>query len=174
MVKKRILAFLLILVIALGGFYFKNKNAAPKGPVQYYMSYIPESSSEPAPQNSIKFDGCGPEYLVLIPSLNATSGSLKEALNELFTIDSFDFDGSSLVNPLYNSNAQVEVENTQDKLIVDINGSIISSGTCDDPRIIAQIEETVKHYALDKPYSIRLNGSESEWSCYGDMSGECK
>ena len=53
-----------------------------------------------------------------------------------------------------------------------ISGEANSPGTCADPRIKEQIEATVRQYSPD--YKIFLNGTEANWRCLGDMSGECK
>jgi hypothetical protein len=53
-----------------------------------------------------------------------------------------------------------------------LKGQPLSGGTCDDPRIKTQVEATVAR--LKPSYKIYLNGSESEWRCIGNMSGECK
>ncbi|OIO51553.1 hypothetical protein COY93_00595 [Candidatus Uhrbacteria bacterium CG_4_10_14_0_8_um_filter_58_22] len=53
-----------------------------------------------------------------------------------------------------------------------ISGEANSPGTCADPRIKEQIEATVRQYSPD--YKIFLNGTEANWRCLGDLSGECK
>lgn len=84
----------------------------------------------------------------------------------------------STIEQTYNSTWQsslvVEsVRPTSDGPIeVRLTGLPLSGGTCDDPRIKAQVEYTVSQYWPD--YRILLNGSESAWRCIGDMSGLCK
>lgn len=166
------------MVIVLGGavyasFYFNSMNQDANGTIEYYMAYTPPSSSAPQPPNSKPILGCGTEYAVRVESVNGTTGGLAEALNELFTIDNLDYDGTDYVNTLYQSDANVSVTETAGQVTVDIVGQILSGGTCDDPRIMSQIDETVAYYANGTPYTIKLNGDEQAWACFGDMSGNC-
>ena len=58
------------------------------------------------------------------------------------------------------------------KRIVDLEGEPVSSGTCESPRIISQIEETVALYS--NSFEIRLNGSAKDWRCLFDESDLCE
>jgi hypothetical protein len=53
-----------------------------------------------------------------------------------------------------------------------LSGDLVSGGACDVPRVKAQVEETVRLYS--PVFKIYLNGSESAWRCFGDMSGQCE
>lgn len=55
---------------------------------------------------------------------------------------------------------------------IQLEGTFNSGGTCDDPRIKAQVEETIRHFYPN--FKIILNGSETAWNCIGDMSGLCE
>jgi hypothetical protein len=172
--KNRYLVLLLLLLVLLGATYVISFKKDLAKVVEYYMVYIPESEDEVAPQDSILIEGCGTEYLVKVASNNATKGGLQESLTELLAIDSADYDGTDYMNALALSDGTVNVTETTDLLQIDITGKLMSAGSCDDPRLTAQVERTIELYALDKPYEIRLNGSNTNWKCFGDMSGECQ
>jgi len=55
--------------------------------------------------------------------------------------------------------------------VLEFTGEPKSSGTCESPRIKAQIEETAALYSNN--FEIRLNGSEADWRCLFDESGQC-
>jgi hypothetical protein len=102
---------------------------------------------------------------------DATDDPAYDALATLFAVT--DSTVSDLHNSVWESDLSVEkVKGVgQDKVEVHINGEIVSNGVCDDPRIKEQVEATVRQYYPD--YTIFLNGSESEWDCFGDGSGLC-
>lgn len=68
--------------------------------------------------------------------------------------------GSGLTNSLYQSELVVtEVSISGDTVTVDLSGTPISSGTCDDPRIIAQLENTALANAGVYTAEILLDGT---------------
>lgn len=103
----------------------------------------------PAGQSGgIEFPGCGE---VLIEDSVSVSGagavgdpSLVEAgLQALFAERSFDVGSDGLMNALYQSELTVQdVTIDGDTVIVDLTGQPMSAGTCADPQIIAQLENT--------------------------------
>src|SRR5690606_18897422 len=106
--------------------------------------------------------------------LTKTQSDLAEALVQLITIKETAYFDQGLRNAVAPSAPTIRLTNIRyegDTRVIEFEGQFISAGTCDDPRIKAQIEETVKLYA-DK-YEIRLNGKESEWRCLFDQSGLC-
>lgn len=77
-------------------------------------------------------------------------------------------------NALWQSGLYVEKMASNDGVTQEVwlKGTTASGGVCDDPRIKAQIEYTIKRF---KPkYKIYYNGTEANYRCLGDMSGECK
>lgn len=108
---------------------------------------------------AMPIEGCGVEYLVKMPLANST---LKNTLEALFA------NKDPEVSALYNSNLQVEIIQNQ----IDLQGELISNGTCDVPRITNQITMTIEQFTSD--YTVTLNGSETAFKCFGDESGMCK
>ena len=56
---------------------------------------------------------------------------------------------------------------------VDLTGKLMSAGTCATPRVKEQIIQTINKYTNTQKIIITLNGSETEWKCWGDESGLC-
>lgn len=102
----------------------------------------------------------------------ATDSVLHDALITLFSVKDTNY--NSLLNALGNSTLAVDKIQSNDGVTTEVwlKGSLVSGGACDDPRLKGQIEHTIKRF---KPkYKIFLNGNETNWRCFGDMSGECK
>lgn len=55
--------------------------------------------------------------------------------------------------------------------VVALKGQFVPAGECDDPRIKEQVERTIGQFGK---FRIVLNGSDSAWRCFGDLSGQCK
>jgi hypothetical protein len=102
----------------------------------------------------------------------ATENVAYDALATLFSARDSNVQG--LYNPLWESTLKVkEVQLTPDSIaIVKLEGQLLSAGECDDPRLKEQVEATVRQYW--PKYQILLNGSEAEWRCIGNLSGQCK
>lgn len=126
--------------------------------------------------------GCGDSTVLVtreIPedSSNFESERIQLALEALFAVEGQNYGESGLYNALYQSDLTVEsvdwVQSNDDpkEITVALTGSIASGGTCDDPRIVAQIEETVKGNAsAEATITITLNGKDL--ATYFDMSGQ--
>lgn len=101
-----------------------------------------------------------------------TDSVLSDALVTLFAIRNANQDG--LYNALWQSELSVEKILSRDGVTTEVwlKGTIASGGACDDPRIKAQIESTIKRFR--PKYQIFLNGSEAAYRCLGDQSGQCK
>jgi hypothetical protein len=117
--------------------------------------------------------GCG-DRIEAVPVHRAVQSDsvVRDALTTLFAIDDSSFDG--LYNSLAGSDLKVEDVLSRDGVTTEVrlSGNIVSGGACDNPRIKAQIEQTIRRF---KPnYRIILNGSESAYRCFGDMSGQCE
>ncbi len=118
--------------------------------------------------------GCESLLVPVKRSLTKTQSDLAHAIVELITIKQQAYADQGLRNAVAPSAPTIKLTNIHYEgktRVIDFEGSFLSAGTCDDPRIKAQIEETVKLYVSD--YQIRLNGKESEWRCLFDQSGTC-
>jgi hypothetical protein len=101
-----------------------------------------------------------------------TDSVLSDALATLFA--NKDSNVLAAYNALWQSTLAVEKIQSTDGTTTEVwlKGTTMSGGVCDDPRIKAQLEYTIKRF---KPkFKIFLNGTEANYRCLGDMSGECK
>lgn len=101
----------------------------------------------------------------------ATDSVVHDALATLFSIK--DSNRDDLYNALWQSDLSVEKIQSRDGVITEVwlKGKTQSGGVCDDPRIKAQIEWTIKR--LRPSYKIFLNGTEAHYACIGDLKGDC-
>lgn len=118
--------------------------------------------------------GCDSLLVPVKKEIAKTQSDLAEAIVQLITTKEMAYGDLGLRNAVAPSAPKIRLTNIHYEgktRVVDFEGSFVSAGTCDDPRIKAQISETVKLYAPD--YEIRLNGTASEWRCLFDQSGSC-
>ncbi|MDD5251879.1 MAG: hypothetical protein PHT12_04585 [Patescibacteria group bacterium] len=106
------------------------------------------------------------------PRMTESGNVLQDALTSLLAVRESTFKG--FYNALSQSSLSVEKIQSTDGVTTEVwlKGQIQSAGACDDPRIKKQIEATVER--LKPKYKIFLNGTEENWRCIGDMSGQCK
>lgn len=99
------------------------------------------------------------------------SGDVLTALEELFAIEESLDEESGLYNALAASDITVDSVNSDGMTtFVSLSGSIISAGTCDDPRIEEQIRATVEaNSPTNRDISISFDGAPLHE--YFDMSG---
>lgn len=119
--------------------------------------------------------GCESLLIPIRRTVEKTQSDLALAIVELITIKETAYFDQGIRNAVAPSAPTIRLTNISydgKTRVIDFEGQFTSAGTCDDPRIKAQIEETVKLYSSD--YRIRVNGNESEWRCLFDQSGECK
>ena len=118
--------------------------------------------------------GCN-DYLV--PVTVNISGATPEAraaaaLNKLLSLTEADLKGFGYQSGFSPSMLKVSVERKADgKLVIDLKGTLTAGGTCAVPRMKSQIERTAAQFGR---VSILVNGSEAQWRCFGDESGNCK
>lgn len=149
-----------ILIVAIAYPFLQSEEAqAPESSVPSVAYYL---LADEDTENAVPFDGCGVEYLFQYESI--TQGGLQESLQELFSIKDPE------LSALAGSDIEVAVSNGT----VNLQGDLISAGTCDDPRIRNQIIKTIELFLPEEEYTILLNGSETEWRCWNDMSGLCE
>ena len=108
--------------------------------------------------------GCDGDVLVEITVPIWETDSLEEeiaaTLTVLLSYDDVNHGESGLRNALYQNDATVEsVTVVAGVATVNLSGSIPSGGVCDDPRIVGQLEETVKAFAGVDEAVILLNGN---------------
>ena len=116
--------------------------------------------------------GCNDRVVFTKVPRDADSGdTLKDILASLLAPHVPNVNG--LYNGLADSRLAVDKIQSRDGVTTEVwfKGSVSSPGTCNDPRIKAQLESTIGRY---KPkFKIFLNGTEKEYGCIGDMREEC-
>lgn len=103
--------------------------------------------------------GCGDEAVAVTRQITPTQAPLQAALAELFSIKTADYGESGLYNALYQSDIRIDrvvIQNGQ--AVVALSGTIRLNGVCDEPRAVAQIEQTVRQFSSVTSTVITLNG----------------
>ncbi|OGL72892.1 hypothetical protein A3C96_02400 [Candidatus Uhrbacteria bacterium RIFCSPHIGHO2_02_FULL_60_10] len=133
---------------------------------------LTEGSLTPAGVTPGKVFGCNDRLAyVKVPRQTDSGDAVADSLTSLLAIK--DTNPNGAYNALANSTFLLEkVAVVGGVTEVRLKGEARSGGVCDDPRIKTQIEETVRRLAAK--FAIILNGSEANWRCLGDLSGECK
>jgi hypothetical protein len=84
---------------------------------------------------------------------------IRAALEALFALDDAFYGESGLYNALHQSNLFVDAVTVTDGVaLVQLSGTAISAGTCDDPRIEYQVERTVTQFPEVNGVAVLLNG----------------
>jgi len=103
--------------------------------------------------------GCGDSAVPVQVQIPPTQGVLKAALEALLAVKSQYYGESGLYNALYQSDLQVESVTIKDgKAVVKLTGTLQMGGECDNPRVAAQLEETVLQFPTVKEADIFVNG----------------
>lgn len=107
-----------------------------------------------------KLVGCGDSLVPVRRQISLTRNPIVSALNELFAIKEQHIGESGLFNALYQSDLRVESVGVDENGIatVVLTGKAVLGGSCDTPRFIGQIEETVRAVAGVQSANILLNG----------------
>ena len=102
--------------------------------------------------------GCGDSIIPVEVEIEPTIAPLTSALNYIFALDSREYGQSGLYNALYRSSLIVEgidIENRE--AIIALSGELVVGGTCDVPRIKAQLRWTALQYDTIDTVSIFVN-----------------
>lgn len=107
--------------------------------------------------------GCNDSVVAVDKDITATSAPLRSAYEQLLSLDTRDYGKSGLVNALYNSDLTIDEVTIQNKVAtVKLKGTLSSGGTCDDPRIIAQLTQTALQFASVASVQVYVNGQKLE------------
>lgn len=106
--------------------------------------------------------GCGDSAVAVTREIASTQAVLKAAMTELLSIKDKDYGQSGLYNSLYRYNLNVEsvaIDNNG-KATIKLSGDFILVGTCEDPRIEAQLKETARQFPTVESVKIFINGED--------------
>lgn len=174
MKSKLIIVLVLVAVIVGGYFMFRQKPADVVVPVVTPTDTVTEQTVKVA---VIKYDpdgkgkikiGCGDEVVFVDRKIAPTKAVLRAAMDELMNLykdkefyssESYEKDpGATFVNRAGQGKLQnVVLENGISKLYF-TSGSFTSAGTCDDPRISAQVYYTATQFPTVKDIEVYVNG----------------
>lgn len=104
--------------------------------------------------------GCGDSAIPVTVTIPPTQGVLRAALEKLFSAKQQFYGESGYYNALYQSDLQVStVTIEQGKAIIHLTGTVMLGGTCDAPRIEAQIEQTALQFSTVNDVAVFINGT---------------
>ena len=102
--------------------------------------------------------GCGDSAIAVLREVPQTQAVLKVAIEQLLSLKDKDYGQSGYYNALYQSNLTLDsAEISNSKATIKLSGTVSASGTCDNPRLIAQLEETAKQFSAVKEVEILVN-----------------
>jgi len=103
--------------------------------------------------------GCGDSVVPVLHAIAPTKAPLRPALEALLAIRDAGMCDSDLYTALGNSRLVVErVTMDAGRATVFLRGELRSGGVCDNPRIKAQLEETIRQFSTVKETAIFVNG----------------
>lgn len=103
--------------------------------------------------------GCGDSAVPVEVPIEPTIAPLTAGLEALLAIESRDYGQSGLYNALYRSDLTVESVVIRDReAVIRLNGTLEIGGTCDAPRVRAQLEETALQFSTVDSVSVSVNG----------------
>ena len=102
--------------------------------------------------------GCGDSAIPINVTIPRTQGILRAALEKLFSAKQQFYGESGYYNALYQSDLQVaSVTIEQENAIIHLTGTIMLGGTCDAPRVQAQIEQTALQFSTVSDVTVFVN-----------------
>lgn len=107
--------------------------------------------------------GCDDSVIPVQVTIPPTQAVLRAALEALISLKDQFYGQSGLYNALYQSNLQLEgVTIEGGKAIINLSGTLMLGGVCDNPRVEAQIEETALQFATVSEVAVFVNGKSLE------------
>lgn len=105
-----------------------------------------------------KLIGCDDSVVPVEIMVDPGADALRAALETLLGLKDQYYGQSGLYNALYQSNLQVEkIEIEANELKVELVGTVMLGGACDNPRFGAQLTETVAQFAEGRQVKIEIN-----------------
>ena len=103
--------------------------------------------------------GCGDSVMPIPVRISPTLGVLRAAMEQLVAIRDPYYGDSGLYNALHSSNLTVGAINiAAGHATINLSGSLVVGGTCDAPRVQAQLEQTALQFSTVNRVTILVNG----------------
>jgi len=103
--------------------------------------------------------GCGDSVVGVERETAPTAAPLTAALKELLALHAQTYGQSGFYNALYQSDLQVErVAIVNGAATIQLTGTLMLGGVCDDPRVAAQIQNTALQFSTVRSVVVLLNG----------------
>lgn len=103
--------------------------------------------------------GCNDSVVPVVIDIEPTAEPMTAAINRLLIVKDQFYGQSGLYHSLYQSNLTLQGINIVNReAIINLTGHLQLSGVCDDPRVVAQLEQTALQYGSVDRVSILLNG----------------
>lgn len=104
--------------------------------------------------------GCGDTVAPVLQEFPATNAPLRAVLERLLSIRTQTFEQTGLHNALWQSRLSIaSLDITNRVATIRLNGQIVMSGTCDGPRIQAQLERAALQFSTVNQVRIFVNGN---------------
>jgi len=105
-----------------------------------------------------KLVGCGDSVVAMEQEIPATTAVLKAAMEKLLSLNVESYPGMGLSNTLYASSLKIDsLSVANGTATIKLSGELKVNGTCDAPRIKAQLEETALQFSTVKKADIFIN-----------------
>ena len=102
--------------------------------------------------------GCGDSAIPINVTIPRTQGVLRAALEKLLSAKQQFYGESGYYNALYQSDLQIaSVTIEQGKAIIRLTGNLVLGGTCDAPRVEAQLEQTALQFSTVNEVAVFIN-----------------
>ena len=102
--------------------------------------------------------GCDDSVVAVERIIPLTNSVLRASLSELLLVRDQDYGQSGLYNALYQSTLKLDdVTLVASKATIYLSGKVVLGGTCDSPRVDAQIKETALQFSTVKQVSVMVN-----------------
>ena len=102
--------------------------------------------------------GCGDSAIPINVTIPPTQGVLRAALEKLLSAKQQFYGESGYYNALYQSDLEVaSVRIDQGNAIIRLTGTLMLGGTCDAPRVEAQIEQTALQFSTVSTVTVFVN-----------------
>jgi hypothetical protein len=103
--------------------------------------------------------GCNDSVVPLAVDIEPTIAPMTAALERMFSLKEAFYGQSGLYNVFHQSDLSVDGIDIEDGVAnVHLSGELILGGVCDNPRVMAQLEQTILQYLTVNSTTILLNG----------------